>query len=590
MKKTFIFCLSLLLLFQFTFASENSTASDETPPLLLKKNLKAVISDLETGIPDLMEKAEIPGLQIAVVRKGKVVWHKGFGIKNATTNTPVTDETIFEAASLTKPFFAYAVMMMVDEGLIDLDKPLHTFFSREEIEKGLGNSLDAEGFKRDWFEKVTGRHILSHSGGFPHGERGEVFPIFFEPGTKWKYSADGYQLLQLAVEKLKGEKLDTIMQKYVLDPLGMKKSCMVWRDAYENTMANGHNVFSTPQDFRKRNEATAAASLYTTAEEYARFVCAVMNGEGLKRETSKEMLTSFIDMNEDKSLGWSLGFGLQNDSNGKSFWQWGDYGIFRNYIIAYPKQKTAVVCLTNSFNGLSVCSDIVGRSVGGQALGNTFLNYRTYDSPFYTLLWGVKDGGPEAARSLLPGLRKKYPDDLPWDTVGWVARLFRDENMLPEAVAIFEFVFKENSNSSRAAYELARSYLLNGDLEKAKTHYLKAKEAEEDKVDQKNIDWDLDYLQAAQKPFSLDEAYMQKLAGDYGPRQIMIKDGRLYYFREGGTAAEPRPLLALSKDTFFIERIVWFCFKVEFDDQGNPVKLVGNYDDGRTDETKRTKK
>ncbi|MGD8536991.1 MAG: serine hydrolase [Candidatus Aminicenantes bacterium] len=589
MKKTVIFCLALFLLFQFTLTPKRSFASENPPPLLLKKNLKAVISDLETRIPDLMEKAEIPGLQIALVRKGEVVWHKAFGVKNAESNTPVTDETIFEAASLTKPFFAYAVMMMVDEGLIDLDKPLHTFFTREETEKGLGHSLDAEGFKREWFEKATGRHILSHSGGFPHGERGEVFPLFFEPGTDWKYSADGYQLLQLVVEKLKGEKLDTIMQKYVLDPLGMEKSCMVWREAYEDTMANGHNVFSTPQTFRKRNQPTAAASLYTTAEEYARFVCAVMSGEGLKKETSKEMLTSFIDMKEDKSLGWSLGFGLQNDSNGAAFWQWGDYGIFRNYIIAYPKQKTAVVYLTNSFNGLSVCSDFVGRSIGGDALGNAHLNYRTYDSPFYTLVRGVRDGGPEAAQSLLPELRKKYPDDLPWDTVGWVARLFRDENMLPEAVAIFEFIFKENSTSGRAAYELARAYLLNGNLEKAKSHYLKAKEAEEDKVDQKNIDWDLEYLQAAQNPFPLEEAYMQKLAGDYGPRQIWIKDGKLFYFREGGTVGEPRPLLVLSRDTFFIKGLVGFYFKVEFDDKGNPVKLVGNYDDGRTDETKRTK-
>lgn len=589
MKRTLIFSLTLFFLFQFTLASEKNIAADEPSPLLLKKNLKDVIFDLETNIPVLMEKARIPGLQVALIRNGKVVWRHSFGIKNATTGAPVTDETIFEAASLTKPFFAYAVMKMKDEGLIDLDKPLHTFFTREEIEEGLGHSLDAEGFKRDWFEKATGRHVLSHSGGFPHGERGEVFPIFFEPGTKWKYSADGYQMLQLVIEKLKGEKLDTIMQKYVLDPLGMEKSCMVWRETYEDTMANGHNVFSTPQDFRKRTEPIAAASLYTTAGEYARFVCAVMNGEGLKSETSKEMLTSFIDMKEDKSLGWSLGFGLQQDSNGTAFWQWGDYGIFRNYIIAYPEQKTAVVYLTNSFNGLSICSDVVGRSIGGQALGNTHLNYRPYDSPFYELLWGVKEGGPDAARSLLPELRKKHSDELSWETIGWVASLFRDENMLPEAASIYEFIFKENPTSSRAAYELARTYLLNGDLEKAKAHYLKAREAEEDKVDQKNIDWDLDYLQAAQKPFPLDEDYMQKLAGDYEVRHITVKEGRLYYFREGGTTPEPRPLLALSKDTFFIEGVVWFYFKVEFDKQGNPVKLVGNYDDGRRDESKRTK-
>jgi CubicO group peptidase (beta-lactamase class C family) len=589
MKKIVLFSLALFFLFQLTLASERSFASEDPPPLLMKKNLKAVISDLESRIPVLMEKARIPGLQVALVRDGKVVWHQGFGVKNASTSVPATDETIFEAASLTKPFFAYAVMMMVDEGLLDLDKPLHTYFTREEIEKGLRHSLEAKGFKRGWFEKITSRHILSHSGGLPHGERGDVFPVFFEPGTKWKYSADGYVLLQHAIEKLKGENLDSIMQKYFLDPLGMEKSCMVWREAYEDTMSNGHNVFSTPQAFRKRNEANAAASLYTTAGEYARFVCAVMNGEGLKRETWKEMLTSFIDMNEDKNLGWSLGFGLQNDSNGTSFWQWGDYGIFRDYIIAYPEHKTAVVYLTNSFNGLSVCSDLVGRSVGGQALGNTFFNYRTYDSPFYTLLRGVRDGGPEVARILLPELRKKDPEELPWGTIAGVGSLFQEESMYPEAIGIFEFILKENPTSGISAYDLARTYLLNGDLKKAKTHYLKAKEAKKNKVDLNKIEWDLDYLQAMEKPFPLDDAYMHKLVGDYEVRHIIIKDGRLFYFREGGTAPRPLPLLALSKDTFFIKGVVWFRFKVEFDDQGNPVKLVGLYDDGRRDETKRTK-
>jgi CubicO group peptidase (beta-lactamase class C family) len=480
-------------------------------------------------------------------------------------------------------------MKTVDEGLIDLDKPLHGYFAREEIEKGLGHSLDAPGFKREWFEKITGRHILSHSGGLPHGERGDVVPIFFEPGTKWKYSADGYFLLQLALEKLKGEKLDAIMQKAVLDPLGMARSGMVWRPAFEENMANGHNIFSVPQDFRKRTEAHAAASLYTTAAEYARFVCAVLNGEGLKPATAKEMLTSFIDMKEDKSLGWSLGFGLQKDANGAAFWQWGDYGIFRNYIIGYPAQKTAVVYLTNSFNGLSVCSDLVGRAIGGQALGNAHLEYQPHDSPFYALVWGAKDGGAERARVLIPELRKKDPAGLTRDTLRQVAGLFADESMFPEAVALFEYVLGENPRSGRAAYELARACLNQGDLQKARTYYLRAEKAEEDKADPKSIKWDMDYLQAAEKPAALDQEYMQKLAGDYEVRHITIKDGRLYYFREGGATAEPRPLLALSKETFFIQGVVYFRFQVEFDGQGRPVKLVGLYDDGRRDESKRSR-
>jgi CubicO group peptidase (beta-lactamase class C family) len=593
MRKTHAFILMMLILIQWAPASGALRAADgQAPPPprpLLTTDLEAVVSDLEAGIPALMKKGRIPGLQVALVRDGKVVWQRGFGVMNAKTGAAVTEETLFEAASLTKPFFAYAVMKMVDEGLVDLDKPLHTYFSRDEIEKWLGHSLEAKGFRRDWFEKVTSRQILSHSGGLPHGERGEVLPIFFEPGTKWKYSADGYDALQAAVEKLKGEKLDAIMQKYVLDPLGMKRSGMVWRPSFENVMANGHSIFGAPQDLRKRTEAIAAASLYTTAGEYARFVCAVLEGEGLKPKTAKEMLTSFIDITEDKSLGWSLGFGLQNDRNGTAFWQWGDYGIFRNYIIAYPRQKTAVVFLTNSFNGLSICSDVVGRSLGGQALGNVHLNYRSYDSPFYTLLWEAKDGGPEGARAVLPELMKKDPKDLTWETIGQMAGLLSEENMLAEAIAIFECVADANPNSGRAVFDLARASLLYGDLAKARTYYTKCEKAGENKVDPKRIQWDLDYLQAAERPVPLDMDYMQKLTGTYELRQITLKDGRLHYFREGGTSPGPRPLLAFSNDTFFIQGVVWFRFKVEFDDSGNPIKLVGSYDDGRRDETRRTR-
>jgi CubicO group peptidase (beta-lactamase class C family) len=589
MKRPLILALLAFVLLQVPIVSFGDTAAGGQPPALQAKGLRAVARDLDASIPALMKEAWIPGLQIALVREGKVVWRKSYGVMNAKTGALVTDDTLFEAASLTKPFFAYAVMKMADEGIIDLDRPLHTFFTRQEIERELGHALDAPGFRRDWFEKATGRHVLSHSGGFPHGERGDVYPLFFEPGTKWKYSADGYYWLQLAAEKLLGRKLDAIMQRYVLGPLGMKRSGMVWRPEFEAVMANGHSAFNAPQAFRKREEAHAAASLYTTAGEYARFVCAVLNGEGLRRATAKEMLSSFIDMTADKSLGWSLGFGLQTDPNGAALWQWGDYGIFRNYVIAYPGKRTGVVYLTNSFNGLSVCADIVLRSVGGQALGNAHLNYRRYDSPFHRLLREAKEGGPDGIRALLPRLKRDDPDALPRETVGGIAGILAEEGLLAEAVAIHEFIFEGNPASGRAAYDLARAYLLQGDLEKARASYGRALQAREEKADLKAIQWDLDYLRAAEQPLSLGEADMNKLAGEYEARRITVKEGRLFYFREGGSAPEPRPLLALSKDTFFIEGTVWFKFRVEFDGEGRPVKLVGLYDDGRRDETTRTR-
>lgn len=587
MKRASVLALPAIVLLGSAVLAVRCDRSAGRLPLLSEKSVEAVAAGLRKEIPVLMDKAGIPGLQIALVRDGRVAWELSFGVTNAETGAPVTNETLFEAASLTKPFFAYAVMKLVDEGLVDLDKPVHTYFTRAELEAYLGHALDAPGFKRDWFERITARHILSHSAGLPHGEGGEVVPVYFEPGTQWKYSADGYTLLQKAVEKLKGASLDAVMREYALEPLGMTKSGMVWRPEFEAAMANGHSLFGKPADFRKRPEATAAASLYTTAGDYAKFVRAVLAGEGLAPATAKTMLTSFISMNEDKSLGWSLGFGIQNDANGKAFWQWGDYGIFRNYIIAYPERKAAVVYLTNSFNGLSVCAEVIGRSLGGTALGNSFLNYRPYDAPFYALLRAAKAGGPAKMLALLPKMRKKDPQDLTLETLGQMAGLLEDEALSAETIALLGYVQEQKPASGRAAFELARASMLQGDFEKAQKLYAAAERAAEDKVEVKNIHWDLEYLRAAKDPVGLDRDDMEALAGSYGQRRISIADGRLFYFREGGSLPEPRPLLALSKDVFCVQGTVYFRIEVARDAAGRPVTLVGVFDDGRRQESPR---
>jgi len=545
------------------------------------------ISDLKASIPGLMEKARIPGLQIALIREGAVVWEGGFGVTSSTGEQEVSTDTIFEAASLTKPLFAYAVMKMVDEKLIDLDTPLLGAVPPEKVEELLGHPLNAEGFRLDWAKKITTRHVLSHSAGMPHGDGGEVYTVFFEPGTDWKYSAEGYQFLQLAVEKLKGQPLDQIINAYVLEPLDMKHSSMVWRKAYEKTMANGHFLYSKPVDFRKRNEATAAASLYTTAGDYARFACAVLNGTGLKPETAKLMLTSSIDMNDDGNLGWGLGFGTQVDGERTAFWQWGDYGIFRNYIIADPNQRSGVVYLTNSFNGLAVCSDLVTKSIGQEALGCLDLSYLQYDSPAYALMWDLKKDGPQAATAQLPDLIKKYPDVFTQERVNGLGEIMENENMYAEAAALYRCNADQHPRSGSALFSLARASVLTGNLAEAKKQYKASLSAQEDPAEQRAVDWAMDYIKAVEDPAIFEEGELQKIAGDYGPRHLMVTDGSLHYFREDADTSNPRPLMAVSKDTFVIEGVSFFKLQVVFDEEGKPKKLVGIYESGQRDESPR---
>ncbi len=577
--------LSVLLL---ALVSASPVLAAGARPLLLDRDAKKVAADLEAAIPGLLEKGHVPGLQIALIRDGKIAWSGAFGVTNAVSREPVTSETIFEAASLTKPFFAYFAMKLVDEGVIDLDTPLVKYVLREEIEKGLGHSIDLEGFRRDWLEKITARHVLSHSSGLPHGERDTPFPIFFEPGTQYKYSAEGYFFLQKAIERLKGQKLDALMKEYVLDPLGMTRSALVWQDSYEKTMANGHDAFGAPQDFRKYTEAHSAASLYTTASDYARFVCAVLNGEGLKKKTLEEMLTPQIVVDKDKGLKWSIGFSLQTDENGVAFWQWGDYGIFRNYILAYPKQKTGVVYLANSFYGLDLCHELVARSIGGEARGVEFLEYRQYDSPIYSFIWAVLEQGPGTAERLLPTMAAEHPElisDKGIETIVW---LLREGQRYDGLIAYLRFVADKRPTSAAVHAELARAYLQKGDFANAKSTFAKAVELpDKEDFDSTSVDWAMSYIKAIEEPAALPADQLQKLAGDYGARHIKFENGKLFYLRDGVATKDYRELIPLSQDTFIIKELSYFRMRFVLDASGMPTKIIGMYEGGQTDESVR---
>lgn len=128
---------------------------------------KDLVPELEREIPRLMAEGEVPGLQIAVVRGGKVEWIKSFGVRNAETGEAVTDATIFEAASLSKPVFAYAVMKLVEAGRIDLDRPLQSYLGEPYLKDD------------DRINKITARMALDHTTGFQNESRpGQPQPNF----------------------------------------------------------------------------------------------------------------------------------------------------------------------------------------------------------------------------------------------------------------------------------------------------------------------------------------------------------------------------------------------------------------------------
>ncbi len=442
-------------------------------------------------IPAILKAGRVPGLSIALIEDCQVTWESGFGVRNAGIGSPVTTETVFEAASLTKPLFAYLALLAVDSHLLELDVPLVTYLDRETIEmEVIQHPLDTEGFRRDWFERITARHVLSHSSGMPHLERAVPFPLFFEPGLRFKYSATGYYFLQLVVEKLKGESLERIAESELFRPLSMGRSSLVWLERLKADAADGHDIHSRPQEIRKYQRAHAAASMYTTAGDYARFVAAFLGGKGLTEPSKKEMCTPQIPMQGNDF--WGLGFGIQRDEAGDALWQWGDYGIYQNFVIGYPNHGTAVVYLSNSHHGLGIRDVIVQTAMGSEVATSEYLaRYLSYDSPAPQFAWLVLEEDARTALRQLPSLRKSTEplDGMVLITLG---DLLLEEGRIEDAIAVLELNVEENPRSVITYDRLADAYLRRsgqGDRERALTNYRKVLETIPD-----DTSWDTDFL------------------------------------------------------------------------------------------------
>src|SRR5260221_7898988 len=176
-----------------------------------------------------MDLVSHPGISMAVVDKGEVVWSRVMGTANGKTGRPVAANATFEAASMSKPIFAYVVMKLVDEKLLDLDRPL------------------AQYCRPDWLaddpsgDVVTVRDALRHSTGLPHWRRPSTEKIkpAFKPRSRFGYSGEGYFWLQLAVETVTGQGLDTVMRTRLFVPAGLKQSTYAWNEEQDRWAVDG---------------------------------------------------------------------------------------------------------------------------------------------------------------------------------------------------------------------------------------------------------------------------------------------------------------------------------------------------------------
>jgi CubicO group peptidase (beta-lactamase class C family) len=333
----------------------------------------AAAIDAEAG--KIMAQTNAKGMAVAVIDHGKVMYVNAYGIRDAKGD-PLTKDTVMYGASLTKTVFAYTVMQLVDQGKLDLDKP---------IKDDLDNPLpsygpdpvfpDKYGPYKDLaddprWEKITPRMCLDHSTGFSNFwfiEPDQKLHIHFEPGQHFSYSGEGFILLQFVVEhgrKTQGLGLDVgDLAKANFDRLGMTRTSLVWRNGQDPNVADGWNDQGQPQPHDKRSKVRAAGSMNTTITDLSAFTAALVRGDGLTPASRAEitkpvfhiataslfpMFLPDLPVSEQrKDLYSGLGVIAFDGPQGHGFYKGGHDGQTANTLVCVEKSQRCVLILAN---------------------------------------------------------------------------------------------------------------------------------------------------------------------------------------------------------------------------------------------------
>ena len=432
-------------------------------------------ADLDKLVPQLLKDGDVPGLSMALVKNGAVSWHHSWGVTDASTGKPVDDETIFEAASLSKPVFAYAVMKLVDAGVIDLDTPIAHYLPGDYVRDPRG-------------AQITPRNALSHTTGFPNWRNNDELKMYTAPGERFSYSGEGVVYLAKAVENVTGKTLNVVMKEQVFVPLGMTSSSYTWQERFEKRKAMGHDASGSPEHLKRPPEANAAASLQTTVLDYARFLAAVLDGKGLTKKTWTEMLRPQIFVDEaclncvsnkpsgklSKEIAWGLGWGIQLTADGKSIWHWGDNGDFHAYVLGYPAKREGVVVFTNGAGGHGIIPDVLAASIGGAQPAIAMIDYERWNSPSRTFYKDVLARGDAAIADYTARVRQDPKAALAQNQINRVGYWLLGKKRVKESVAVLEINVASYPQSWNAYDSLAEAQAAAGERDKAIANYEKS--------------------------------------------------------------------------------------------------------------------
>ena len=338
----------------------SSLAPVSQPPAGMTQTANAAV---DTFVQTMMKEGEIPGLSLAVMENGKLVYSKAYGYANLSNASPVTPDHKFQIGSITKSFAAVAVMLLVEEGKIKLDDPIGAYIGPAPA---------------SW-TPITVRHLLNHTSGmtedpdsagmrhlrdrFPDTdaqflELVKTIPLLKAPGEAFSYSNTGFNILGIIIEKASGKPYGQFLQERVFGPLKMDATRVMHRDDSLAALATGYiktgtAIVADPVDRASRHYLGRAASgIESTALDLAKFDAALHDGVLPTSASKTEMWSNSAEVTPataagDSSVYYGLGWWLSTVDGYRKVYHSGGMPAYSTDFIRYPREGVSVIVLTN---------------------------------------------------------------------------------------------------------------------------------------------------------------------------------------------------------------------------------------------------
>lgn len=350
---------------------------------------------IDRRVSELMTAGQVQGLAVALIRDGHVVYLRAFGPRSAD-GQPLTPDTVMYGASLTKATFAVMVMQLVQEGRVDLDRPI-----ADDLPKPLPDYpkyADLAGDPR--WKKLTLRILLDHTSGFanlralePDGK----LRFHRDPGARYGYSGEGINLAQFVLEQGLGLDVGAEMQRRLFDRFGMARTSLTWRADFADNVADHFLADGTTAPHHRRESVRAAGSMDTTPRDWSAFLAGLMRGEALEPSTMRQMTALRVaidsrvqfptlteettDANAAIRLGYGVGWGVYETPFGHAMFKEGHDDGTTNYAMCVPTRRACILLMSNTDRAEGVYKALVESLMGDVALPWRWESYIPYGQP-----------------------------------------------------------------------------------------------------------------------------------------------------------------------------------------------------------------